>query len=208
MASSEPDDGRAAERDLLRRAPPARRGPSVDRPSAFASRLAGSMVSTSVLAAPRARPPDPSDAAVVVLPTPPEPTQTRMRFCATRGCSDMSGGSCSISSAHGNKVAPRIPRRIRRGAPSPRHASDAHGRHSDDRRVAPDLPVQSAPRRRDVRRRLGAAVHRALRVREQRSASSSATPSTCSSASCGRPRSGSSSSASKLPLPASSSSAS
>jgi hypothetical protein len=52
--------------------------PSVDSPSEFASRRAGSMVRMSVLR-PSIAARSPSVAEIVVLPTPPEPTQATTR---------------------------------------------------------------------------------------------------------------------------------
>ena len=52
--------------------------PRFVRPSAWASRFAGSMVSTATVR-PRSAARNASAAAVVVLPTPPEPQQTITR---------------------------------------------------------------------------------------------------------------------------------
>ena len=63
-----------------RRSGSTRRGSlsSCSSPSAFASRLAGSIVTTATLS-PRAAIPTAIAAEVVVLPTPPAPTQMQMR---------------------------------------------------------------------------------------------------------------------------------
>ena len=53
------------------------------RPSDWASRRAGSMVSTTTVPAGARRPAAPSAAAVVVLPTPPEPQQTTIRVAGS-----------------------------------------------------------------------------------------------------------------------------
>src|SRR5918996_3118950 len=62
------------------KSPSTRRGslPSSSRPSESASRLAGSIVTTATFR-PRSAIPIASAAAVVVLPTPPEPAQTTIR---------------------------------------------------------------------------------------------------------------------------------
>src|SRR5690349_1672856 len=63
--------------------------PSASSPSAVASRFAGSMVTTATFlpcwASPRA-----TAAAVVVLPTPPEPAQITIRLPSSSGSSDVS----------------------------------------------------------------------------------------------------------------------
>ena len=61
--------------------------PSSSRPSELASRLAGSMVTTATFA-PSAAAPIASAAAVVVLPTPPEPAHTTMRRPARSSATD------------------------------------------------------------------------------------------------------------------------
>ena len=74
--------------------------------------------------------------------------------------------------------------------------ADAHVRHSNDRGVAPDLPVQSADRRRHVRGRMDPPVHRPLRIREERSEVPRRSRQHAGRRASGRPRSGSSWSAS------------
>src|SRR5215207_9257397 len=62
--------------------------PSSVIPSAFASRFAGSMVTTATFI-PRAAIPVASAADVVVLPTPPEPAQMTMRLPSSSGTTDV-----------------------------------------------------------------------------------------------------------------------
>ena len=68
--------------------------PSSARPSEFASRRAGSMVTTATFA-PSAAAPMPSAADVVVLPTPPEPAHTTTRLPAISSATEVAQPSDS-----------------------------------------------------------------------------------------------------------------
>ena len=81
------------------------------RPSALASRRAGSMVTTATRAPSAARPMA-SAADVVVLPTPPEPAQTTMRLPARRAL------TATRSSSRARRAMPRRRRRRTRTAAS------------------------------------------------------------------------------------------
>src|SRR4051795_10339156 len=62
---------------------------SDDSPSAFASRRAGSIVTTATFNPCAARP-SATAAAVVVLPTPPDPAQMTIRFPSSKGSREVS----------------------------------------------------------------------------------------------------------------------
>ncbi len=77
--------------------------PSSLIPSAFASRFAGSMVTTATFI-PRAAMPIASAADVVVFPTPPEPAQMTMRLPSRSGTTDVIAVTNAVSNktfAHG-----------------------------------------------------------------------------------------------------------
>ena len=80
--------------------------PNSSSPSAFASRLAGSTVSTSTLPPMVAwRPSRRAAAAVVVLPTPPEPQEMTISFAASN-CSSDRAGSVGVAPSFGGHQYP------------------------------------------------------------------------------------------------------
>ena len=87
--------------------------PSSGRPSEFASRLAGSIVSTATFL-PRAAMPRAMAAEVVVLPTPPEPAQMQTSLRSSQSAIT----ACRSSSARQplEVVAAAAPARIRAAA--------------------------------------------------------------------------------------------
>src|SRR5215217_3217504 len=82
--------------------------PSCSRPSASASRFAGSIVTTATLR-PRSAIPMASAAAVVVLPTPPEPAQMTIRLSRTSASTDVTTRtySANVARQHPNAAAAR-----------------------------------------------------------------------------------------------------
>ena len=80
-------------------------------PSALASRRAGSIVTTATFS-PRSASPSATAAAVVVLPTPPEPAQMTIRFPSSSGSRDVSMRTSDQALAHcerdGLRARPRV----------------------------------------------------------------------------------------------------
>ena len=122
---------------------------STVRPIDWASRRAGSMVSTTTLR-PRSAARSASAAAVVVLPTPPEPQQTMMRVSGSSSSGvDVEPGGCSRADAPGRAA----PRPARTGRPGPRRRSAAAARRSGgSARQASAAALARAPALRRARR--------------------------------------------------------